>query len=1081
MGHEIRKTFVRPQFEALPKGSGNKTSALDTRCASLLDLVRFSAKHNADQIFCLQAEARDSSDAPPGGDRGFSTSEISYKKLYHAVKACAAEVRDWLQPITGRSDDYKQPVALYIESDVGLFIYFTALLKLRVPVLLISVRLSSSNVRHLLQESGSSIIFVSHRTKALLDRELHEVATVFEVDPWRSFMREKPLSATGPVEANTRSDGDSRDMTDDGMSLGSLILHSSGTTGLPKPIYLSQRYLLGYAACHELGQDDVDWRNFSTLPLYHGFGLLSPCLSLSVGMTCCFPPATIIPAARSTIQLLQVLGAKSLMTVPSIVDDILSLPGAEALSATDLLQSLKFVAVGGGSLAIEKSSQLRRNGIKLLNHYGVTEIGAIAPIFCPGLDYDSNYLRLREDLNLELRQIPGSSRYKLVCTPVGWDSEFEVKDEMERNPRSDRMEVRILGRSDDLIVLKSGEKVMPRALETTLMNDPLIRTAVCVGSGHFEIVVLVEPSSVASDDAQAVRRRAWELTSKLNPTLDQHGRVSSEKSIIIKDPRKPFPVSDKGSIMRREVMERFNREIDAAYSELETSSCGSEASLDFGDMMSSVRRLVNAVAGSWLQNSARTLEPQDDFFQRGMDSLEATRLARLLSPAVSKQIPVSGHQRHISAEFIYANPSIRLLSQALERAMHRQGDEADRRDRVLEMRQMVAEFAGDAGLHGAAPPPGYVVLLTGVTGNLGAHVLAQLVRNHLIRKVICLLRQKAQEESPYERVQKALTTAGLSVLAQDWSKIELQQSDPAQWPSDQNNEVLRELTRSVTHILHLAWPMDFHRTLQSFRPQLQELRALINLARAANSLRPSLRVRLVFASSIAIVRNFADIYPKPTNGNGVPEAVFEDPKVTTPMGYAEAKWVCERMMARVACESGTQVDAVVVRIGQLSGPERSEGRWKSSEHIPALVRASQKVGAFPILQGTVSWLPVDRAARSLMEMTLHMGECNGFLHLENPTRQPLTDIATIMAHELGLPETQAIPFERWLQRVADADGFGDLEDFFKNHFQTLADGSVPLDTANSRAISQTLRASGGVGKDLAVRYIKRWQREGFLE
>lgn len=774
------------------------------------------------------------------------------------------------------------------------------------------------------------------------------MATVIEVDPWQSFIGDSRFSATAPAEADSRTDMERRDMTDDGMSLGSLILHSSGTTGLPKPIYLCERYLLGYAACHELGQNDVDWRNFSTLPLYHGFGLLSPCLTLSVGMTCCFPPATIIPAARSTIQLLQFFGAKSLMTVPSIVDDILSLAGADARSTTDLLKSLKFLAVGGGSMAIEKSSQLVQNGIKLLNHYGVTEIGAIAPIFCPGPDYDSKYLRLREDLNLQLRQIPGSSSYRLVCTPVGWDCEFEVKDEMERNQHSDRMEVRILGRTDDLIVLKSGEKVMPRSLETALVNDPAIRTAVCVGSGYFEIVVLIEPSSAAPDDTRAIRRNVWELISKLNPTLDQHGRVSSEKSIIIKDPRKPFPVSDKGSIMRREVMELFNKEIDAAYSELESSPGGSEISFDFGDMGPSVRRLVEAVAGSWLQNSASTLEPQDDFFQRGMDSLEATRLARLLSSAASK---VPNHQRRISAEFIYANPSIHLLSRALERVIHGQGNKADRRDRVLEMRQMVAEFAGDAGLNCAAPPPGYVILLTGSTGNLGAHVLAQLVRSRHVRKVICLIRQKPQEESPYLRVTKALNAAKLSIHAECWSKIELQQSDPAQWSSDQNIEVLSDLARSVTHILHLAWPMDFYRTLQSFRPQIQELRVLIDLARAANSLRPSRRVRLVFASSIAVVRHFTDVDYKSTIGNGVPEAMIEDPRVTTPMGYAEAKWVCECIMAQAACEFGTQVEAIVVRIGQLSGPEYSEGAWKSTEHIPALVRASQMVGAFPILPG----------------------------------------------------------------------------------------------------------------------------------
>lgn len=140
MAHEIRRPFVRPEFQALPSKSGNKTSVLDDHCTTLLDLVRFSAEHNADHIFCLQAEVQNLSDAQPGDARGFSAREISFKKLYHAIQACAAEVHDWLQPIIGTRDEFdKLPVALYIESDVGLFIYLAALLKLRVAVRLVAV------------------------------------------------------------------------------------------------------------------------------------------------------------------------------------------------------------------------------------------------------------------------------------------------------------------------------------------------------------------------------------------------------------------------------------------------------------------------------------------------------------------------------------------------------------------------------------------------------------------------------------------------------------------------------------------------------------------------------------------------------------------------------------------------------------------------------------------------------------------------------------------------------------------------------------------------------------------------------
>lgn len=183
------------------------------------------------------------------------------------------------------------------------------------------------------------------------------------------------------------------------------------------------------------------------------------------------------------------------MTVPSIVDDILSLPESKKRGTLDTLRRLRFVAVGGGALGVATGESLVQNNIKLVNHYGITEIGAIAPVFCPREDYDWHYLRLRDDLGLQLQPISSSDRYKLIGHPIGWGRSFDVQDEPERNPNNPaRDEVRIIGRMDDIIVLKSGEKVLPRLLEMSLMADAAIQTAVCVGSGFFEVLVIMEPS-----------------------------------------------------------------------------------------------------------------------------------------------------------------------------------------------------------------------------------------------------------------------------------------------------------------------------------------------------------------------------------------------------------------------------------------------------------------------------------------------------------------------------------------------------------------------------------------------------------
>jgi hypothetical protein len=126
-------------------------------------------------------------------------------------------------------------------------------------------------------------------------------------------------------------------------------------------------------------------------------------------------------------------------------------------------------------------------------------------------------------------------------------------------------------------------------------------------------------------------------------------------------------------------------------------------------------------------------------------------------------------------------------------------------------------------------------------------------------------------------------------------------------------------------------------------------------------------------------------------------------------------------------------------------------------------------------------MPVDRAAHSLAEMLLRRGKTDNFVHLENPVRQPLKDIFTIMAHELQLSRPFLIPYEEWLQRATAAGEIRSLESFYKDHFHELAGGVVMLDTVKARSFSKCLKGSGAVARDLIIDYVRRWQRDGFLE
>jgi hypothetical protein len=92
----------------------------------------------------------------------------------------------------------------------------------------------------------------------------------------------------------------------------------------------------------------------------------------------------------------------------------------------------------------------------------------------------------------------------------------------------------------------------------------------------------------------------------------------------------------------------------------------------------------------------------------------------------------------------------------------------------------------------------------------------------------------------------------------------------------------------------------------------------------------------------------------------------------------------------------------------------------------------------------------------------------------------MQDIAMIMGNELGLAPPYTISFDHWIQRASELGVVDSLEEFFKDHYQELAQGSVTLDTTFCRSVSKTLRGQSAVEKDLLVQYVKRWRLEGFL-
>ena len=194
---------------------------------------------------------------------------------------------------------------------------------------------------------------------------------------------------------------------------------------------------------------------------------------------------------------------------------------------------------------------------------------------------------------------------------------------------------------------------------------------------------------------------------------------------------------------------------------------------------------------------------------------------------------------------------------------------------------------------------------------LGAHVLDRLLRT-TSATVVCLVRAQTDEEAR-TRVLESLRSRKLADPAPD--RVQCYAARIGESQLGLADDVYADLVGRVTHIVHLAWPVNFATSLASFEEHIAGVNRLGQLALAGSQ-----RPMLLFGSSLASVLGRPDalvreIWPS------------DDPAVAVPIGYAQSKWVAEKVCERIAA---TGVRVVVARIGQLTG-DTTRGIWNETE------------------------------------------------------------------------------------------------------------------------------------------------------
>ncbi|KAI2467247.1 L-aminoadipate-semialdehyde dehydrogenase [Annulohypoxylon bovei var. microspora] len=870
--------------------------------------------------------------AYPGKDR---------KYVYYTAKELdsfadeAAKNYVGLGLIPKSSQSTSEIVAIVGSSNLDYIITILALTRIGFGILFLSTRLSVEAYTALLQETKCHNIVAASNYAATIG----QVAERYELSQFTML--------TGSVYGKTDSTGSRFQRPvkiEDEAQKVAFILHSSGSTGLPKPIYQSHRSCLtNYSVGSGL-------RAFITLPLFHNHGLCTLFRGITYSVTTAFFDASLPMTHDHLISAMEQFGPESFHCVPYSLKVL-----AESEHGIDLMRRCKLVLFGGSSCPDDLGDKLVDAGVYLVGHYGATEMGQLMTSFRDKEDRAWNYMRPFPKVAPYLRFEPiGEGLYECVvldglATKLCSNSDdppnsFHTRDIFIPHPTIPSA-FKYLSRLDDRVTLFNGEKVLPIPFEHRLRQHELVEEALIFGVGKAFPGLLIFPSEKARE------LKKEDLLNTLRPVIET-GNEAAEKfgqisidMVEILPCGTPYPRTDKGTIIRAAAYRDFEQAIEAAYTRFETyddSRDGVRKVLSQPELVAYLLDLFTHAIG------VKGLTAETDFFECGTDSLQAvTARAKII-----REIDIGDNV--LSNNVCFEYPSPRQLASHLHSL--RTGEELPDTDEIALMSDLIEKYSDfPQFVAGGKQPNGEVILLTGTTGSLGAHILSQVVSLPGVEKVYCLVRAKTPEDA-HSRVVWSLESRDLFSEAV-MEKVVCLPGDFSQGSLGLDPSTLDTLRSSLTTVIHSAWMVNFNVNLGSFeRSHIAGVHNIIKLCLSVPFQKPA---NFFFVSSISAAAGT----PLPAV---IREAHIEDLHYAQNMGYARSKLVTEHIIREAARKTG--IHARVLRTGQLMG-DSHKALWNPTEAIPLMIQSATTIGALPMLDETPSWLPVDKCAAAILELS----------------------------------------------------------------------------------------------------------------
>ncbi|RJL35805.1 amino acid adenylation domain-containing protein [Bailinhaonella thermotolerans] len=789
----------------------------------------------------------------------------------------------------------------------------------------------------------------------------------------------------GPVpEPDGRAPGTGRqEEAGTGAAGCAYVMFTSGTTGRPKPVAVPHRGVMRLA----LSDPDLP-RPGPADRVLHGYGLSSDASTIEI-WSGLLGGACLVIADREELLSPYALERRLRDDGVTIAYLTTSVFHHVARTRPHALADLRFVSAGGEAMDPALAREVLRAcpATEVANLYGPTENTVVSTVhFVRGLPEDARTVPIGRPLaNSTCRVLlpdgspapPGEEGELYVGgdglalgylgDPKLTAERFVTFDDGERLYRTgDRARMNgegaleYLGRLDRQLKLR-GQRIEPDEAEARLRDHPSVGEAVVeVDADGQGLVAYLTPAVPGRPvDTAALRRfcALW-LPAPAVP------RVIHQVAA--------FPMTPGGKVDRA----RLAAEAREHASRAPALASGHDSGL---------RELV---ASAWEAALGVRPEPRDDFFLIGGDSLLAAEVVNRTRAVLGLD---AAHGSRLIRALLDA-PTVEGFAGAVADALAGASGPGTAVDFEAEAR--LGFTLPSASGPSPRPRDPRDVLLTGATGFVGAFLLDRLLRRTGAR-VHCPVRARDTAHAR-RRVLATLDRYGLSPGDRE-DRLVCFPGDLAEPELGLDPAHRHELERRLDLIVHSGARVNFIYPYTALRgPNVEGTRALIRLAAPR-------RVPLHFLSTVAVLAGFGTAGTRHVDED-VPLAHAD--RLT--MGYAESKWVAERVL-REAARQGLPV--AVYRPYEVTG-DRSSGVCNTETAICSLFKMIAETGFAPDIALPMDFVPVDHVADAIVRIATGRTTASETYHLTNPRPATLADVVERM-RAAGF-EIETLPYARWV-------------------------------------------------------------------